>query len=832
MPGWFIHLDVARDIATRIGETPDGLPGPTNADLAAIIQKYPNYYALGAIGPDLFFFLPDFKGKLGNFIAKIAEFALDLWHQLDDNVIGPWETLLGPIGEDTNELVSRLTGGLSEEIGHITNLGTGIITQGVLDFASRLGDWFGILGSGVGPQLDDKLFYWSDMFHYRRTNEFACDLFRRAVANGYDDDSGRLDKDPEAAFGYEQGVAYALGWMTHIGTDVTGHPFVNEKAGGPYRLHWQRHHLVENHMDGFNCNARQGDQPFYNMYASSALHFWLQFRKTADHTPQYDFLQGVSTQPFPDPPPAEDAPTGPLPQYPTGVTSREYFQRNAIFDVDSAIPPALASFLLDTMKDTFYDRHDPSNNDLMATHPMILAAITAGADGRPDQELMKANYDLFYSYVKFASTDYWRMPKPQVPDVFPNLSPPIPQDPSNDVAPALDDTPWESFDLLVEIFLWIAYVAEWIGYLLTVLPAIILDLATYPARIVLYLFEEALYEMWKAFHLLLVMEGFVLPQPDEIDLGLVQLGLPSQGPFTGLLGFMDDIFGGLLGDNPNPPMTEPVPDPKYPRDTVIDDPSLLQKFEGAFTTLKNDLAPPACPDLQPDPFQKKPSEYLRPWEYPEFNNDGSPIGSELGLTRASPFVSGQVPTVLLGQMPGTDAARQAYENAATPADTDALNNTSLSPDFNLGDPINYSIYVIDQLTADGVDPALVNSFNLDADRGYGYKCWDWNRRDGYQGIDPPPIDPAATVFATFGGDQSFPYPIPCTPSRQFDKTDLCGNPRAPRDIPLDYDPNVPVQIHYQFLLGAEQGFPKCNPPPSPPPVPVPTAPRKAAAKKK
>ena len=248
-------------------------------------------------------------------------------------------------------------------MGNIANLGIGIIEQFVLDFASRLGDWFGILGSGVGPQLDDKLFYWSDMFHYRRTNEFACDLFRRAVANGYDADAGRVDKDPAAQFGYEQGLAYALGWMTHIGTDVTGHPFVNEKSGGPYRLHWQRHHLVENHMDGFNVNARQGTDQFYNMYASSALHYWVQFRDEADHTPQYNYLLGTSTEPFPDPVPKVTDPTGPLPQYPTGVTSREYFQRNAIFDVDSNLPPALSAFILDTMKDTFYDRHTPDNND-------------------------------------------------------------------------------------------------------------------------------------------------------------------------------------------------------------------------------------------------------------------------------------------------------------------------------------------------------------------------------------------------------------------------------------------------------------------------------------
>ena len=618
--------------------------------------------------------------------------------------------------------------------------------------------------------------------------------------------------------------------MTHIGTDITGHPFVNEKAGGPYRLHWQRHHLVENHMDGFNVNARQGTDPFYNMYASSALHFWVQFRDENDHTPQYNYLQGVSSAPFPDPPPKVQDPTGPLPQYPTGITSREHFQRSAIFDVDSGLPPALSSFLLDTMKDTFYDRHTPDNNDQMATHPMILAAITAAElNGRPDPELLNTNYQLFYKYLKLTTTNFWSMPKPQVPDVFPNLSPPIPPGHDDDGAPGPTDQPWKTIDLLIAIFAWVAYVAEWIGYILTVLPAIVLDLATFPARVVLYLLEEGLYEMYKGIHLLLVLEGFVLPEPDEIDLGLIQLGLGSEGPFNGLLGLMDDIFGGLLSDGANAPtLDEPVNDPKYPRDTVIDDPTLIQQFEGAFTTLKNDLIPPACPDLQPDPFRKEPAEFLRPWEYPLFNNDGSPIGTEptaivngvtIG-TKASFYVAGQLPTALLGQTPGSDAARTAYEQAVHPSDTDNLNNTSLSPDFNLGDPINYSIYVIDQLTADGVDPAKVNSFNLDADRGYGYKCWDWNRRPGYEGIEsnPPPV-PGPTVFAQFGGDTHFPYPVPCTPSRQFDKTDLC-RPDVTIDFAVDYDPNVPVQIHYQRLLAPGEVFDKCNPTTSPPPPPI------------
>ena len=38
--------------------------------------------------------------------------------------------------------------------------------------------------------------------------------------------------------------------------------------------------------------------------------------------------------------------------------------------------------------------------------------------------------------------------------------------------------------------------------------------------------------------------------------------------------------------------------------------------------------------------------------------------------------------------------------------------------------------------AEGCSPGLVD-WNLDSDRGYGYHCWDWNRRsDGSQHQDP------------------------------------------------------------------------------------------------
>src|SRR5438105_1544796 len=101
MPGWYIHLDVAKTVAeamprisaTGVPSTSTSVgvpitsfrgPGPTPEQLHAIIRRHPNYYALGAIGPDIFFLLPDFKGQVGNFIARLAEWVIEFYDTLDE----------------------------------------------------------------------------------------------------------------------------------------------------------------------------------------------------------------------------------------------------------------------------------------------------------------------------------------------------------------------------------------------------------------------------------------------------------------------------------------------------------------------------------------------------------------------------------------------------------------------------------------------------------------------------------------------------------------------------------------------------------------------------
>jgi hypothetical protein len=92
MPGHYIHIAVSDKIVeflqglddwpgvrrefleAREPSLPD-LPGPSPKALADIANMSPHYYSLGAIGPDLFFFLPDFRGAHGgvaNFMISVV----------------------------------------------------------------------------------------------------------------------------------------------------------------------------------------------------------------------------------------------------------------------------------------------------------------------------------------------------------------------------------------------------------------------------------------------------------------------------------------------------------------------------------------------------------------------------------------------------------------------------------------------------------------------------------------------------------------------------------------------------------------------------------------
>jgi hypothetical protein len=187
-------------------------------------------------------------------------------------------------------------------------------------------------------------------------------------------------------------------------------------------------------------------------------------------------------------------------------------------------------------------------------------------------------------------------------------------------------------------------------------------------------------------------------------------------------------------------------------------------------------------------------EFERPWAFPSVNNDHSPNRLEPGLTMSGPYPVGEMPNVLLRtDGPGSNRARLDYQNAATPNDTDRLNeqNVGHKPtdgDFAvnpLGDPIIFSSYLIGQVVGNpgwqiGAKNDLTADFNLDADRGYGYLCWDWNR--DIRGLSPK-IQETMTVD---GMSLQFPKPCVWPEGAHFDSVSV-----------WDFQNDPSMMLHYK-----------------------------------
>ncbi len=138
------------------------------------------------------------------------------------------------------------------EVSQVLSLLSGSLDNFVLGIAGQMVDVFGLLSSGTQMGYEDSTFFWSDMFHYRKTYQFARQLYANALKADVDIATAArasCRSPPRSRAESRSSRRSRSGWMNHCATDVAAHPFTNAKCGGPYRTHWQRHHVIENHMD-------------------------------------------------------------------------------------------------------------------------------------------------------------------------------------------------------------------------------------------------------------------------------------------------------------------------------------------------------------------------------------------------------------------------------------------------------------------------------------------------------------------------------------------------------------------------------------------------------
>ena len=776
MPGPYIHIAVSDRIRARLRDiegwsaspSMDSLPvlgGPSPKEIADFAQRHPNYFALGAIGPDLFFFLPDFRaaciaGKrlpIANSLIGILEWLDRLYTALDEWILKDWERIFGPVSENIEEALSALTGDLSTVVSDIVGKLSSIAITALLDLASQAYDWFGLFSLGLNKGYDNQDFFWSDMLHYRKTSQFGRSLWELALAR---EASGQPTPDAAKAEA-DKLRAYALGYMTHLAADTTGHPFVNEKCGGPFRTHWQRHHLVENHMDAqtYDDDAlshpkknRDGDA-IYTMLTESALHYRIVFKDSGDDETRLP------------------------PDYKPGDKSlHALYVRRRQLDIDSKMPGALAEFLFDAMGRTYNTGAAPTLGGAADSSPRIIM----GGDGRPAPGAIQTAYDLLFHYLKFSMLDGFNHEKPTPPDLFPNLHHWQLTDPF-DGPPTEFDADMSFWDLCLAILVLIVWLAVLAAWLAIILPVLLLDLATFlPRLIAYYAIQLPLYYMLKAARRIMVMTGFLHPTRDEIDFGLVRLCLGHNDSFLAMLKDMNDSLGGIEDDVLAAIAKQAVKLVEILAISAADAMAqvLGEHDQGSTTSEPNPDA--NYPHSQPLDGNKDAVEYHAPWQYPSSR-------MEVSHTFAGPYACGSMPRILLdATIPGNQTIRSQYENAKLPSDTDRI-SLGVDNTHNLGDPVNFSAYLIWQLTrAQRPDNDLthITDWNLDADRGYAYKCWDWDRHQ----------QAGASLEHVLQDMEGHQYMEPCTAPPQSENP-KASHPCAPPPK-TGHDPDKPLKIHY------------------------------------
>jgi Zinc dependent phospholipase C len=814
MPSRYIHLDVAKRALSALAENAGataviqaalgGASGPSAEELTRIAQDHPAYVALGAIGPDFFFPYPDFKPPAGMGIFAGLK-AIDTYYEKMDEMFWKPEEDAGLETLETNsdELNDAATQNLSRErrrrkalAFHITKeLGFGVVLVVIPEI-------IGLSISNTAQGYDEQGFAWSDMLHYRRTYEFAARMWREAGTN-------------------ERFKAFALGWMTHLATDVTGHGFVNQKCGGPWRLHWQRHGLIESHMDGLVYSDEHSAEMTYQALNCSALHLWMSFdQKKRDEGAADDSMYNFFLLP---PPPYDPSRTA------TAAKSR----RDAWDPSEEAdMPEDLAGFIIDTLKSVYGPEAASGDKGQWAAHPRILNDYDPpghSAQGFPTVEGMLENYRTVRRHVKNQSTDYYYFLPPERPPLLPApMIAPRPEPPSgfpDPPAPPMMDTtgfgpggsPLDSIESSIAsvmelgfgLYARVVYCEQVVAWALQVLeawnPATVLE--NWRKRWFEYAFIDLpLYNAMMSLHWIYAMNGIAQPLPHEVNPGLTTLGV-SVDLSSVVRAALDDPFGGLDRPGAMAGGSEPSgidrQDP-YPRDAVTDPAFKVDK----------------TPQCGSDPTSPAASEFHAPWRYPTTAITSlRAIPTELPQTVAGPYRSGDDARILIGGSPGSADARAAFESAANEGDTIGHENHFLPLGLHLGDSIDYTAYVVAKLTR--ADPGTITNFNLDADRGYGYLCWDWVRSPDIQATPSAWATPVVSSSGIHTHHRIHPLPsqppdprayhAPLSPGFGFCTSDIAeDNPVDWRTLPTEKQPRahdptadtahqVPVCIRYLDL---------------------------------
>jgi hypothetical protein len=667
MPKFGIHHIVMKDVRDKLSQNNAVSAQGTQARrVAAIMAGQPFASSLGAIGPDLLFWAPDYEisGSMKTLIPvvsgiykkydqleKITETVEDAVDGTVDAavaqlstipVIGPaiagirqWDLLLETIGEQYKLLAETLKNEI--RVALFTKL-LGLDGTGTNNGIAR-NLYQTLFQSKLQEGAEEMDWYWFEMLHYRRTGDFVKKLIALAEAPG----------------GTDMMKAYAYGYATHYATDFLGHPYVNTISGAPYRISVQRHVVIENYMDQWKWVDR--------------------------------FNENI---------------------------------RNTLVDRSSQsrfdLPDELAGMIADALKDVYADEihplrysgnspgNVPSINELFNSSD----ALDTPNAGIPDENDIKLAYQAQRLMLEHLGKQK-NVLKPAEP--FPGadqLLATITASVSNFSAPSVnpnfpqaeDFLNWDSIiqsiqDTVEFVFGSIETIASVLGDILTD-PASATQIADEVAKkavmLVNYWIQLEMYKIYRMLNQVLALSGMSYPEPDEADLS---------NPVARRLITLEDAAADSASAYP---LLRNPGQPHLDRRAYVDCNSAACNgtlIDVSTIDANNDRGVTASDRT-----------FLR-------NNR-----AEQPVTQPSfyPLSANTTPDIFIADTPLNTTTLSAYAACTSPAATALLH----AQRQQIGNAVDLSVFIIENAltTNTTLKNTIFCNWNLDGDRGYGHKCWD------------------------------------------------------------------------------------------------------------
>ncbi len=617
MPAHATHMSILDLVIDRVHQI--------DPDLGNLLCDNRDVAYLGSVAPDMYFLAPDISDgqrDLMYWLIDMYDTAIAPVVDLYENYIKPVEKALDEFTEPVDVVLDAVTCGALRDLGDDADDLVERAKQTMLTFLTELAtnsvNLFQIFTPPIQEGKHEKEWFWFDMLHYRNTSDYVVKCVQSLPG----------PQAPKEK--YEIGLAYAMGHLTHIAGDVTGHPYVNEIVGGPYRSHNRRHHIVENFIDVWTH-----DHYHHEELIGAKLHRKFTGGELLD---TLGTLRAVAENALNPPDRLRDlfrylemafqTTYGAVP-HPTRLSS-EY-----LTDEDISMSYWLSLAFLKMSTDCVLPPIEAPYDDLLEEINNQMEDLNDAVGDRPEPP---DGPDMCWSFWDDDCDFSW--------DAFEDFV----------------DFVKESIQYLGESIVWALNVLK---ELLELIYCTVVEALFLPIRALLWLIRHLLTELYNSFREALVVAGIALPSVDYLE------NSPLGAKFTTALGTWESF----------------------------------KLF----------------------PHRQPPSSLIGGLLFPDDSHLVHPSTSgEHDLTMSGPYLEGRRPTSFIEDAMRDQSLLDRFIQPPTPRKTWDVERDALQQDTSIGSAVDYAVDLIFEVYGmwkDGNSIDLPN-WNLDGDRGYGYKCWN------------------------------------------------------------------------------------------------------------